>query len=284
MFLKDFKGWTIEKTEQINEATENLARAADRPVSYLSSSSERKENLALQIARTDGIEEGLVAELKCVEPCHTFKVGPNADKQQLALRSHSGKCSHLYFYVLHRELGLMHLRLQTWVPFTIHVCFNGREWLARQLTREGIGFEQRDNCFVDVADLPHAQKLLSSQLRTDWTKAMNQLVTQFHPAHRTMFHPMSLDYDWPAEETEWATDVMFRSREALAAIYPDLLHHGITTFGSQDVLRFLNQNPVIRRDSTREILSSVKSRPEGTRMRHALNGNSIKMYDKQETV
>jgi len=284
VLLKDFKDWATEKTGRIQEATEKLAESAGRPVVYLPSSSERKETRALEIARADGIKEGLVAVLKCVEPCHTFTVGPNAEKQKLELRSHSGKCSHLYFYVLHRELGLMHLRLQTWAPFTIHVCLNGREWLARRLTRAGIGFEQRDNCFVDVADLPRAQKLLSGQLRTDWTRAMEQLVTQFHPAHRTMFDRLPLDYYWSAEETEWATDVMFRSRESLARIYPNLLRHGITTFGSSDVLRFLGQHPIIRRDSTREIVSSVKTRPEGTRLKHALNRNSIKMYDKQETV
>ena len=281
--LKEFKDWATDKTDRIQEATEKLAESAGRPVVYLPSSSERKEARALEIARADGITEGLIAVLKCVEPCHTFTVGPNAEKRKLELRSHPGKCSHLYFYSLHHDLGLMHLRLQTWAPFTIHVCLNGREWLARRLTRAGIGFEQRDNCFVDVDDLPRAQKLLSGQLRTDWTKAMEQLVTKFHPAHRTMFG-RPLDYYWSAEETEWATDVMFHSREALANIYPNLLRHGITTFGSSDVLRFLGQLPIIRRDSTREILSSVKTRPEGTRLKHALNRNSIKMYDKQELV
>ena len=145
---------------------------------YLASSSERKETRALEIAQANGIEEGLIAVFKCVEPCHTFTVGPHAEKRVLELRSHLGKCSHLYFYSLHPELGLMHLRLQTWAPFTIHVCLNGREWLARRLTREGIGFEQRDNCFVDVDDLLRAQRLLSGQLRTDWTKAMEQLVSE----------------------------------------------------------------------------------------------------------
>jgi hypothetical protein len=26
---------------------------------------------------------------------------------------------------------LLHLRLQTWFPFLLHICFNGHEWLAR---------------------------------------------------------------------------------------------------------------------------------------------------------
>ena len=36
--------------------------------------------------------------------------------------------------------------------------------------------------------------------------------------------------------------------------------------------------------STAEIHSDLKTRPEGTRIKHVLNHNSIKMYDKQESV
>jgi hypothetical protein len=284
VLLKNFKEWAMERTGQIAEATERLAEAAGRPVVYLESSRERKEERALEIARADGVTEGLLAVLKCVEPCQTFTVGGNRAEQKLELRLQSGKCSHLYFYVLDPQFGLMHLRLQMWVPFSIHVCLNGRDWLARQLTRAAIGFDQRDNCFVDVDDLARAQALLSGQLQTNWSGLLDGLVTRWHPAHRTLFTAPPLDYYWSAEETEWATDVLFRSPAALARVYPNLLRHATTTFGSRDVLRFLGQAPVVHRNTTREIISSTLTRPEGTRVKHAINSNSIKMYDKQQSV
>ena len=284
VLLKDFKGWAMERTEQIAQATERLAEAAGRPVVYLDSSRERKETRALDIARADGVTEGLIAVLKCVEPCRTFSVGGNRSLQKLELQYKSGKCSHLYFYVLDPQRGLMHLRLQMWVPFSIHVCLNGRDWLARQLTQAHIGFDQRDNCFVDVDDLAQAQTLLSQQLQTNWSGLLDGLVERLHPAHRTMFTAPPLDYYWSAEETEWATDVLFRSPAALARVYPNLLRHATTTFGSRDVLRFLGQAPVVHRNTTREIISSTLTRPEGTRVKHAINRNSIKIYDKQQSV
>ena len=284
VLLKDFKGWAMERTEQIAQETERLAEAAGRPVVYLESSRERKETRALDIARADGVTAGLIAVLKCVEPCHTFTVGPNAAKQRLELRQHPGQCSPLYFYVLDPQLGLIHLRLPMWVPFSIHVCLNGRDWLARQLTQAKIGFDQRDNCFVDVDDLARAQTLLSEQLQTNWCGLLDGLVARLHPAHQTMFTAPPLDDYWSAEETEWATDVLFRSPAALARVYPNLLRHATTTFGSRDVLRFLGQPPVVNRTTTREIVSSTLTRPEGTRVKHAINRNSIKMYDKQESV
>ena len=284
ILLKDFTDWGKQRTAQIELATQQLTEDAGRPLIFLPSCNERKETRVLDIARGDGITEGLVAILKCVEPCWSFKVGPNAETKKLELRYLPSKCSHLYFYVLDPRLGMMHLRLQMWAPFTIHVCMNGREWLARELTRTGIGYDQRDNCFVDVDDLSRAQAFLRRQLRTNWTKLLDGLVFRLHPAHQTLFATRPLDYYWSAEETEWATDVLFQSPGTLADIYPKLIRHAMTTFGSQDVLRFLGQPPVVTRRTTREIVSSIHVRPEGTRIKHSVNSNSIKMYDKQQTV
>ena len=47
----------------------------------------------------------------------------------------------------------MHVRLQTWLPLTIQVCINGREYLARQMLQAGISYTQADNCFTAIGDL-----------------------------------------------------------------------------------------------------------------------------------
>ena len=36
------------------------------------------------------------------------------------------------------DLGLIHVRVQTWFPLQIQVYLNGHEWLARKLTARGI--------------------------------------------------------------------------------------------------------------------------------------------------
>jgi hypothetical protein len=282
--LTQFTAWAKGLTDQIVETSERIAATAGRPMMYLYSSSASKEELALQIAQADNITEGLVCVFKCVESCHTFKVGPNAKTKKLELRQIQGKCSHYYFYMLHPQFGLLHLRLQTWLPFTIHVCMNGREWLARELRRQKIGFQQRDNCFVWIEDVLAAQKLADQQLRTDWSGLLDELRRLFHPVHDTMFGKQLLDIYWSADETEWATDVMFKSPAALARLYPALLRHAITAFSCEDVLRFLGRYPKIEHYWASDIVINFKTRPEGTCIRHRLNRNSVKMYDKQETV
>jgi hypothetical protein len=95
-------------------------------------------------------------------------------------------------------------------------------------------------------------------------------------------------YYWSAEETEWASDVMFRSPEALAALYPLFLRHGISVLQSADVLRYLGRKLTaqggIKGSFVGEVLTDLKERPEGMRIKHRLNGNWVKMYDKQGSV
>jgi hypothetical protein len=82
--------------------------------------------------------------------------------------------------------------------------------------------------------------------------------------------------------------VMFKSPALLAALYPRLIRQGMETMSSRDVLRFLGKNvPEGRNAHPRfvgEVLSDLKDRPEGMRLKHAVNGNSIKIYDKQGSV
>lgn len=284
VLLKNFKEWAKGRTDTVLSSTEELAQRAGRPLVYLPSSRERKEDLASKIARTDGIQEGLVCVLKCVEPCYSMTVGPNRQRRRLEIRRQLVKCAHLYFYLIDRRFGPLHLRLQTWLPFTVHVCLNGREWLARSLQQRGIAYEQRDNCFVDLADPLRAQKLADQQLRTDWKGLLNRLLWRVHPAHHELFGAQEMSYYWSALETEWATDVLFRSPQTLAALFPTFQRYAMTALGSQDVLRFLGRCPQVRRYKTSEITTSLKAREEGTRVRHCVNANSVKMYDKQGSV
>lgn len=92
----------------------------------------------------------------------------------------------------------------------------------------------------------------------------------------------ALPYYWTAHQTEWATDVAFRSAPALAAVYPQLALGAITGFSSEDVLRFLQRRHT--QNLTGDVASDFKDRAEGLRVKHAANGNAVKMYDKQGSI
>lgn len=277
VLYKDFKEHVVEVTRCLRGAAETVAREAGRPVHYLRSTAVRKEDLAAEIRRQDGIEEGLIAVFSAVEPCRTWFLRGDRERQAIGLRLEWGKCIHLYFYLVHAQLGLISLRLQTWFPFLVHICVNGREGLARQLTQAGIAFTRADNCLPSIADVPAAQALLDQQVHTRWDRLLTPLIEQFHPTHRRIQQIMPLDYYWTVAESEYATDVMFRDRAALQRIYPALVHHSVMSFGAEQVLRFLGRK---QSGSAVDVKTDRRRGAEGVRVKHWLNRNSLKFYDK----
>jgi hypothetical protein len=284
ILLKDFLSWSSEVTETIRRSTEQLAAERNRPVIYLYSCHTDKEATALRIAQEDNITQGLICVLTCVESCQTFTIRKDATQKKLVLTPFAGRCLHQYFYLQHPEFGLMQIRLQTWAPFTIYINLNGREWLAGQLQREGIAYEKRENCFTDLADVARAQSLMDEQLRTNWNQVLGELIGEYHPTHAAMKTLENEHYYWSAEETEWATDVMFRSASELSKLYPRLVRHSVTDMGCQNILRYLGRTGTLAQCRSTEITTSVLTRHEETRCKHVINGNSVKMYDKQESV
>lgn len=238
---KDFKGFAVGLTDRIRQAGAALAKKHDRPMMYLPSSRTNKEQIALDFKQRQGVGSGLVAVFSCVEPCRTWFARGNRETKKLELKLHWGKCIHLYFYLIHEQVGWLSVRLQTWFPFLIQVCINGREWLARQMDAIKLAYRREDNCFTWIEDLPRAQALLQEQHRTDWPKLMQSLVELCHPLHAEITRPIERDYYWTAAETEYASDVMFRDRAALERIYRALIHHGVMSFGSEQVLRFMGR-------------------------------------------
>src|SRR5271167_3979068 len=75
------------------------------------------------------------------------------------LLSRGSKCLHYYFYFLDAAFGLIYLRVPTWCPFRLQFYCNGHNWLARQLTDEGIRYTMADNAFVRIGDWSRAQEL-----------------------------------------------------------------------------------------------------------------------------
>jgi hypothetical protein len=288
VLLKDFKAFAGNITTEVRQAAEEVAVNKGRPIEYLHNSDMKKEDWARQVAKRDGIREGLIGVLKAVECCWSYEVGPNRPKKKLELRGKPSKCLHYYHYFMDPEVGLTYVRLQTWFPFTVHVGMNGREWLARQMDKVGLRYRRRDNCFTWIEDWAHARQLMNEQLRTDWPGLLNRLLEQANPALGIVDPSQTTPYYWSMDEGEWATDLAFASPKTLATLAPRLFRHAWLNFDSGDVMRFLGNKAVTEQgphgNFEGEVVSDLKRRVEGTRIKHRLNANWIKMYDKQGSV
>src|SRR5260370_7512734 len=170
---------------------------------YLSSPKLSKEDYARQIAFEDRIKEGLIVVFSAKEPCYSYSVRGDRTSKEIHLVIEPRMCTHFYHYFMHADFGLMHVRVQSWFPFTVELCLNGRQWLARQMDRVGLSYQQADNCFIKLKDAAAAQALLDEQLHTDWAQVLNALLYQCHPLPPETFPPfVQVYYSTPAPRSK----------------------------------------------------------------------------------
>ncbi len=103
VLLKDFNSYVERTTKLLREASTEEARRLNRPVIYLASSGIRKELIAKKIMKQDGITDGLICLLSCVEPCISYAIRRDREKKKLVLERRQRKCLHLYHYWIDRD-------------------------------------------------------------------------------------------------------------------------------------------------------------------------------------
>jgi len=285
--LVDYEAHVQQMTELLVNNSLAEAKRDGVPIPYLDSSRVSKEDIARHIAAERRIRQGPVCVIRIVEPCWTFDMYRNRETQRRELVARPRKCLHLYHYQIHPVFGFMNARIETWFPFNVQVCVNGREWLARQMDAAGVGYQRADNCFTDVEDFGRAQELLKEQLRVNWPELLDGIARQLHPAHEQIFEGYPANYYWSVYQSEWATDIVFQDPEFMRGCYQKMVLYGITGLGSRDVMRFLGQKLTlageVRANFSGEVVSDMKKRQEGVRIRHSVNENSEKAYDKAYT-
>lgn len=278
VLFKDYLDQVKRLSRQVKQESVRAYETQGLPVTFLRDPSADKEAMARGIAEKQGVESGLVCALSAVEP------SPSFEHRGTHLVRRIRPCQVLYHYQIHPEVGWMYARLQTWFPFNIQVGMNGREWLARQMDKEGLRYRQQGNCFVWIEDYEQAQKLMNRQLEMNWTELLNGFAEQLNPLHESIFEHYPASYYWTCYQSEWATDIVFREAEFLKRLMPLLVRHGMLSYSSADVMRYLgrkvNRSGAIPAHFSGTLETDLKRREEGERVKYRMNGNSAKFYDK----
>jgi hypothetical protein len=277
LLLKDFKPFVTRCSERLKEHAKGVAEKAGRPYIYFNHPI-RKDEFVQKLAEKDNITEGLICVMAFVEQCQSFKLAYGKGKPRIVAAK--PKCLCLYFYLIDREFGLMHVRIQTWFPFVVQVYINGHEWLARKMEKHGIAFQREGNAFLDLDDPCRAQRFADKMVRKDWPRILDALARKVNPHMRDLLD--SLEYYWVIDQAEFATDILFKNRPSLKLLYEKLLRHATVCFSAEDVLTFLGRK--LHGNFKGEILSDTKKRWPGARIKHRMKTNGIKMYDKLGSV
>ena len=280
--FKDFPAVAEHLTKTLRKQTDALAVEQGIPFRYLNSPDIDKEATALELAPRAPARLGPIALLACVESCSTYRLRKN-ERGLIEPRKEPARCLHYYHYFQHERFGLCYVRIQSWFPFSVRIGLNGRQWLYRQLEQRGIDFQRKGNLLLHVQDPTQAQTLLDEQRHADWPTLLQQLVQPIHPLWAYLHDTVRTPYYWMTEQSEWATDFVFRSPADLARCYPRWIRHGIETLSCKDVLRYLGKKVSDHGygNCSHEAKIDLRTRTEGTRLKFWYGTNSLKIYDKE---
>jgi hypothetical protein len=261
-------------SDTLVEHAQRWARKHKRTYLYRTGSF-KKDQWAECLIREQRIERGLVGILCTQETCNSFALVPGANRPRFISKPRQQTV--LYYYFLDPQLGLIHVRLQTWAPFTLQVYVNGHDWLAQQMVRLGMGFVLKHNAFTQLDDPAKTQRQADRFAKLDWTKILTRYGRLVNPLLRKELACYRVR--WFVDQAEYATDLLFKSPSALSGLYQKLLQFAALTFTPKDILGFLGRKWDRRFDG--DVQTEVKTdRVLGRRLKHRMTKNWLKMYDK----
>ena len=284
---KGYKDWMLTHTQELVRSIESYAAKQDQKIIHLNSWRDRKEKLAHEHQKKHGIENGLIGIWSCLETGKSYRAYYDPGAGKPCLRHYQVPCKHVYFYFDHQDYGFMNVRLQSWFPYHIQIAMNGREWLRRALEKAGIEFLCKGNKFLHVDDYTRAQEILNQQLDQRWNPVLNAFLPTVFPTMNQTVGP-GMAYYWTLWQSEWATDFLFRTPKELEPIMHRLCQHAFLSGTSERILNYMGHplrksgkpNSRFRQD----VISRISGFHEGTRVRHWVGPNSVKVYNEHNVL
>jgi hypothetical protein len=167
-FLRDHYGQGAVSSHQMKQITERFLDgihhfAADHQIPILSfEKGQRKEDLAAEYLAQSSATEGVLFIGKAQEKVRTFRTEGrrNADGQTYPwIVESTAMVNQYYFYAVDVDFGPFFLKYSSYFPYGAKLCFNGHEYLKRQLTKEGIGYEALANGILSCDNPKRMQEL-----------------------------------------------------------------------------------------------------------------------------
>jgi len=124
---------------------------------------QRKDDVMAEHLTRFAAPEGVVFVGRAQEKTPVFRTekrrNPTTGQAYPWLVRSTAMVNHFYFYAVDRDFGPFFLKFGTYFPYTAKLCFNGHEYLKRQLAQRGIAYAALDNGVRSCADPGRAQAL-----------------------------------------------------------------------------------------------------------------------------
>lgn len=277
--IKDYPKYAKGLRDQLCTRLKRILDGQGIKIEHLTSYKISKEKHIRGIMEKRGDHPGLVHVLTVMESCPCYKQYFDTGFHQLRLKRSTTKCLHYYIYLIDAEFGLCYIRIPTWLPSTLQFYFNGHNWLARQLDQRGIGYHQLDNTFSEISDWKKAQQMIEGFEVKALHEMLDRNVDWLWPM-ATIFHQR---YHWSICQVEYATDISFKKQQDLSVMYESLVTTAIHAVKPDNIATFLGKKALASHYKD-EVGNRYNIRLEGSRIRHQMGKQAIKMYDKFQKI
>ena len=274
----DYKPMANGLRLDIRKNAEKLAAENNIEIEHIRKKKIRKESIVQKRLKVRGDHPGLVHIISATESCYSYQPWYDNKNHKTFVKHRFSQCLHYYFYFIDETLGLCYMRVPTWAPFRLQFYFNGHNWLASKLKREGIHYSLIDNAFDAINDFDTAQRL-ADDLDID---ILHRILDQYSHMFCPVMDVFEQEYHWSIMQAEYATDIVFKEQKVLKSIYDDLVAMATHSVKPDNIATFLGRK--LHGNYQQEMGNRYNVRLEGSRIKHSMGKCSIKMYDKYQKI
>lgn len=132
--------------------------------------------------------------------------------------------------------------------------------------------------------MKRAQKFSDRFHSLDWVEILTRFAKRVNPLMGRLLKEMN--YYWVTAQSEYSTDILFKTPSDLKELYEKLISHSTTYFGAKEIMSFLGKklHGCFQGEIGTDLTDRFKTRLPGVRIKHRVKRNWIKMYDKAGSV
>jgi len=223
---------------------------------------------------------GVICIIKALETVRTLwnkEITTKQGKQFTKMYWCNKPVSQYYIYINDQTLGLCCLKISGYLPHYCQFYCNGHYYLQRQFDKRGVSYKMEDNSFVEIGNNELLEQLVTgfkgsvieARIEHWW-----DIWFSFDKGERSRRSAL-LKHQWYTCQAEISSNVVFKHKGYFEKVFDKLLekHHRI---GVPDRLSAIfNLSKTAKESRTQQNLYQTQAC-----IRHKIDSNSIKMYNK----
>lgn len=277
--IMDFEKYGKGYTDRLKENIKQIAKMASVEIENIRNPGkfDKEKDIKKAIEKTNK-QEGIIKIYSSMEISSSYEPHWNDKTKKVSLKVITPRILNYYIYFIDRTLGLCFLRIPTWLPMSIQFYFNGHNYLAYKLRKHKIEYKMEDNAFVYVSDYKAAEQL-SDEFRVE---KIHQWLDKIIERYIPFLKETGQSYRWTILQSEYSTDTIFKDKNDLRLLYEELSINSIHCVKPENIATFFSRTLASQYQG--EVGTKYNKQIQGTRIKHYMGANSIKMYDKASVV